>query len=163
MHRLTVLLAVLNATAAAAAAAATAGVQPAVDLITRNFGKDAAASFELSIKTGPCSASVPSPCFAISESGGKVSIVATSMSELTFGVGHYTRFSCGLTVGWRNGGNSFTDAAWPCHKGTLPPTAMPRAVKYSYQDNVCSQLPTTLRNPYAYACVRALTDLLCTH
>jgi alpha-N-acetylglucosaminidase len=123
----------------AGAAASDADVQPAIDVITRNFGKEAAASFDLSIKAGPCSESVPSPCFAISENSGKVSIVATSMSELTYGIGHYTRFSCGLTVGWRNGGNSFTDAAaWPCHKGTLAAAAVPRAVKYTYQDNVCT-------------------------
>eukprot|EP00656_Telonema_subtile_P011229 TRINITY_DN15534_c0_g1_i1.p1 TRINITY_DN15534_c0_g1~~TRINITY_DN15534_c0_g1_i1.p1 ORF type:complete len:866 (+),score=187.31 TRINITY_DN15534_c0_g1_i1:142-2739(+) len=120
---------------------ARADTQPGIDLITRNFGAKAASSFELQIKDGPCTAgstTVQPPCFALSQSNGKISVVASAMSELTYGIGWYTRLTCGLTVGWRHGGGSHTNSSnWPCTT-SLSPVAMQRSVPYTYEDNVCT-------------------------
>eukprot|EP01044_Picomonas_judraskeda_P023466 COSAG03_NODE_6162_length_1104_cov_1.226866_1_plen_90_part_10 len=79
-------------------------VQPAYDLITRNFGAAAAKTFNLTLHSGACSGGGHG-CFSIAEgSEGLVEITAGSMSDLTYGIGYYTRFSCGLTVGWKRGG-----------------------------------------------------------
>ena len=112
---------------------------PCAWLGSRNFGADAAAAFELSIADGPCGEEkAPAPCFALSQKAGKVAIAATSMSELTYGIGYYTRYTCGLTVGRDKWGGSHTNASsWPC-TSTLKSVAVPRAVKYTYQDNVCT-------------------------
>ena len=60
------------------------------------------------------------------------------MSELTYGIGYYTRYTCGLTVGRDKWGGSHTNAShWPCTP-SLEPVQMPRAVPYTYQDNVCT-------------------------
>jgi len=115
------------------ATAAGADVQPALDLITRQFGSAAAAAFTLSINsdpTAPCTTSVDgvrgagarvaaAPCYAIQQGAdNKVMVSASSMAELTYGIGRYTRFQCGLTVGWARGGNSHANVPglqWPCH------------------------------------------------
>jgi alpha-N-acetylglucosaminidase len=125
--------------AGAADDVASVSVQPALDLVTRNFGPDAAAVFILSIKAGEdCGEAAKAPCFSLSQSNGKVSITGTSMSELTYGIGYYTRYTCGLTVGRDKWGGSHTNASsWPCTP-TLKPVQMPRAVPYTYQDNVCT-------------------------
>eukprot|EP01047_Picozoa_sp_COSAG01_P034688 COSAG01_NODE_2617_length_7374_cov_7.663505_4_plen_342_part_00 len=119
--------------------AASEGVQPALDLVTRIFGAAAAASFDLSLSDSVCG-SGENHCFSLSQAGGKVSVAASSMSGLTYGIGYYTRFSCGLTVGWTRGGGSHTAAeSWPCHGAeTLKPVQMSRAVPYTYEDNVCT-------------------------
>jgi hypothetical protein len=55
------------------AAGVQGNVQPAFDLITRNFGNDAADHFELALQGGPCGedgATIPAPCFAVSQSEG---------------------------------------------------------------------------------------------
>jgi alpha-N-acetylglucosaminidase len=144
----TIALALISGTAAAAAplaaAAAAADVQPALDLIQRNFGEAAVSAFNLTISNSTCEggggSSSAHGCFALSEQGGKVVIAASSIAELTYGIGYYTRFSCGLTVGWKRGGGSHTEAkAWPCHTaGTLQPAMVPRSVPYTYEDNVCT-------------------------
>jgi hypothetical protein len=114
--------------------AAGADVQPALDLITRQFGSAAAAAFTLSINsdpTAPCTTSsvdgvrgagarvAAAPCYAIEQGAdNKVMVSASSMAELTYGIGRYTRFQCGLTVGWARGGNSHANVPglqWPCH------------------------------------------------
>ena len=76
----------------------------------------------------------------MASSGGKVSISASDASSLTYGIGYYTRFSCGLSVGWmRGGGRNTKAAAWPCHgSAELAATVVERAVKYTYEDNVCT-------------------------
>ena len=101
------------AAALCSGAAATLAVQPALDLIGRNFGPAAALAFNLTIDTSgkacagvrgraPAAASGQGArCFALSEQDGKVSITASTMSDLTYGIGYYTRFSCGLTVSRR--------------------------------------------------------------
>jgi alpha-N-acetylglucosaminidase len=102
---------------------------------SRNFGADAAKVFDLSL-ADPCGGK--GPCFALSQSGGKVKIAASSMSELTYGIGYYTRYTCGLTVGRDKWGGSHTNASsWPC-SSELEPVTVQRAVKYTYQDNVCT-------------------------
>ena len=132
----------------------TAGaVQPAVDLIQRNFGSSAVASFNLSLGALQCNGgrgvSVKAPCFSLSASAGgnTVNIHASSMSELTYGIGYYARFSCGMTVGWKRGGGSFTGnnaTKWPCHPAAakeeerLQAVAVARAVPYTWEDNVCT-------------------------
>ena len=105
----------------------------------RNFGATAAAAFDLSLADGPCGAEkLAAPCFALSQAGGKVSIVASGMSELTYGIGYYTRYTCGLTIGRDKWGGSHTNSSsWPCTQ-SLKPTAVARATKYTYQDNVCT-------------------------
>ena len=122
----------------------SSSTQPASDLVARNFGSEAAASLELTIVTNAsCSASrggltAEPPCFALSESPeGKVAVTASSLDALTYGIGYYTRFSCGLTVGWARGGGSFTNSsAWPCHSHPLQPVAKSRAVPFTWNDNV---------------------------
>ena len=118
-----------------------ASVQPALDLITRNFGASATSAFNLTVGANVCEeGSSEHGCFSMAErTSGLVDIKATSMSDLTYGIGYYIRFSCELTVGWKRGGGSRTDAAaWPCHTGTLKPTTISRAVPYTYEDNVCT-------------------------
>eukprot|EP00729_Bicosta_minor_P015069 gene15069-19943_t len=49
------------------------------------------------------------------EVDGKVKIDATTASELAFGVGHYFREYCNMTIGWKRGGGSnlFIPKFWP--------------------------------------------------
>lgn len=134
------------------AAAGTTDVQPALDLISRQFGSSAATTFALSINANPeapCTlsrnrversgaSSAPAPCYAIEQGAdGKVSISASSMAELTYGIGRYTRYQCGLTVGWARGGNSYANVpnlTWPCHSShstaDVSPEVGSRVVKY---------------------------------
>ena len=108
--------------------------QPAMDVITRNFGAAAARTFNLqllapgsacggsappstSTAAAATTATSPPPCFAYwAGANGTVTVEASSMSELTYGIGHYVRHACGLTVGWINGGGTYTvpSAGWPC-------------------------------------------------
>ena len=123
-------------------------VQPALDLVSRNFGPGAAKALNLTIDADLTTCA--SPCFSVTqaESNAVVSIVASAMSELTYGIGYYTRFSCGLTVGWEHGGGSHVVADWSrggCHgPKVLKPVTMERAVPYTYLDNVCT-------HSYSYA------------
>lgn len=104
-----------------AAAAADPSVQPALDLIERNFGALARAAFDLGIDPERgCGDGVRAPCFSVSQTGepesqARVKVTASSMTELTYGIGYYTRHICNLTVGRDKWGGSHTDAAtWPC-------------------------------------------------
>ena len=92
--------------AAGANAAADDDVHPALDLITRNYGAAATASFDLSISAAACPTDAEHGCFVLSQKGAKVSVAAGTMADLTYGIGYYARFSCGLTVGWTRGGGS---------------------------------------------------------
>jgi hypothetical protein len=121
-----------------AVATATPSVQPAIDLVSRNFGVQAADALTLSLGAKSCvgadGVKLNPPCFSISQSaaGGKVAVAASGMSELTYGIGYYGRFSCGLSVGWKRGGgsHSLTNESWPCHGATkkLEAVAVERAV-----------------------------------
>lgn len=104
-------------TLALAVSAAGPSVQPALDVVARQFGARAVAALNLSIDpnlecsgdttatlasfTSRSSASNASSfCFRLSQpTATTIAIAATSMSELTYGIGYYTRFSCGFTVG----------------------------------------------------------------
>ena len=123
---------------------ATPDIQPAYDLISRVFGERAAAVFSLSLDANATCRGKQPPCFGLSADASRVSLTASSMSELTYGIGYYTRFHCGLTVGWKRGGGSHTSAgSWPCHvqssaDRTQINEAVARAVAYTYEDNVCT-------------------------
>eukprot|EP01052_Picozoa_sp_SAG31_P057478 SAG31_NODE_17034_length_686_cov_0.669506_1_plen_181_part_00 len=114
-------------------------IQPALDLITRRFGATAASTFSLSILgDGDGCGELEAPCFSLSQTGGKINIAASAMAALTYGIGYYTRFTCGLTVGWKQGGGSYVNStSWPCTQ-SLPAIDVARAVPYTYQDNVCT-------------------------
>ena len=84
----------------------SASVQPAVDLITRNFGPGASAVFQLKLldegvgcetrnEAGETTATAKAPCFAITQNAGVLVVSASSMSELTYGIGYYARYTCG--------------------------------------------------------------------
>jgi hypothetical protein len=117
---------------------ATPSIQPAIDLVSRNFGVQAADALTLSLGATSCigadGVKLNPPCFSISQSaaGGKIAVSASGMSELTYGIGYYGRFSCGLSVGWKRGGgsHSLTNESWPCHGATkkLEAVAVQRAV-----------------------------------
>ena len=62
----------LGMSLAAVAAASAPAEQPAADLITRNFGADAAAAFALAIKADAACGAEKAPCFSLSQAGGKV-------------------------------------------------------------------------------------------
>ena len=123
---------------------ATPDIQPAYDLISRVFGERAAAVFSLSLDANATCRGKQPPCFGLSADASRVSLTASSMSELTYGIGYYTRFHCGLTVGWKRGGGSHTSAgSWPCHvqssaDRTQINEAVARPVPYTYEDNVCT-------------------------
>jgi alpha-N-acetylglucosaminidase len=153
LMRVLLLLAAHTATVAAVSAAnpAPSSVTPALELVERRFGAAATAALNLTISDDVCAAGAGTGggeagghCFVLSQAGGGgskvVSITASSMSSLTYGIGYYVRFHCGLTVGWARGGGSYTSpAAWPCHgSAPLRPVRMQRAVPYTYTDNVCT-------------------------
>ena len=111
-HNVVVLTSLLVLVSATKVGAAAVDVQPAIDLIERNFGEVAASKFSLSLGATRCENGggevVKAPCFSLAYGEGKITIHASSMSELTYGIGYYARFSCGMTVGWKRGGGSFT-------------------------------------------------------
>ena len=93
-----VLALMLQPVTVAANASNTASVQPAVDVITRNFGAAAAAVFNLKLldegtacevadEDGVTVSSAKAPCFAITQTGGKLTVSASSMSELSQSLG----------------------------------------------------------------------------
>ena len=122
-------------------------LQPAYDLVSRTLGSEAPSHFELvllSSKETPChNGSAIAPCFGLSDiSGGKVRIEASSLSELTYGIGYYLRFYCAVTVGWPTGGGSYNPLAnistpdrWPVVGESF---VLHRAVPFTWQDNVCT-------------------------
>ena len=90
--------------ARAASGSGDVNVQPASDLIARQFGATAASTFSLIINGSLCPSS--SGCFEVKPGDQSITITASSIAELTYGIGYYTRFGCGLTVGWPHGGGS---------------------------------------------------------
>jgi hypothetical protein len=70
--------------------------------------------------------------------GGEIRIDATTASELAFGVGHYFREYCNMTIGWRRGGGSrvFIPESWPAIGGEA--VTKKRVVPWSYMMNVCT-------------------------
>lgn len=97
--------------------------------------------FTLALSDSACASDVPPPCFRMQDEAGgtgRVSIIASSASELTAALGVYLREWCNMTIGWPRGGGShiFTPAAWP-RIGSAA-VARRRAVPWSYIMNVCT-------------------------
>jgi alpha-N-acetylglucosaminidase len=93
--------------------------------------------FMLSITDGDC-AGIKAPCFSISDSGNKTTIMGSGANELSAGVGYYWREHCNMTIGWTRGGGSnvFTPKEWPKVGAVV---SRKRAVPWSYFMNVCTQ------------------------
>lgn len=74
---------------------------------------------------------------SVSSATAGVAVTASSLTSLTYGIGWYLRFRCGITVGWPHGGGSFTTppATWPSVGARVD---MHRAVPITYIDNVCT-------------------------
>lgn len=70
---------------------------------------------------------------------GKINIDATTASELAYGVGHYLREYCNMTIGWKRGGGSdlHIPKSWPTIGGGTTVTKT-RIVPWSYMMNVCT-------------------------
>ena len=89
--------------------------------------------FTLSLdpKAGPAT-------FTLADKGGAVSITATGAAELAYGVGHYLREYCNMTIGWKRGGGSnvFIPSVWP--KIGSSPVTISRNTPWSYMMNVCT-------------------------
>jgi hypothetical protein len=79
-----------------------------------------------------------SGCYRLADApGGRISVVATSASELTAGLGSYFREDCNMTIGWPRGGGSniFIPSAWPAVGARRART---RIAPWSYFMNVCT-------------------------
>ena len=76
-------------------------------------------------------------CFTLSDAPAGVAIAASSVSELTAGLGVYLREYCNMTLGWPRGGasNVFMPAAWPRVDARVTQS---RATPFSYMQNVCT-------------------------
>eukprot|EP01062_Namystynia_karyoxenos_P074682 TRINITY_DN7162_c0_g1_i1.p1 TRINITY_DN7162_c0_g1~~TRINITY_DN7162_c0_g1_i1.p1 ORF type:complete len:853 (+),score=247.35 TRINITY_DN7162_c0_g1_i1:791-3349(+) len=126
----------------AAAAAATAGGTPpppkgTVDAVYQLIDRVLPGQrehFQLSFATD-CPCGLAAPCFSVSATGGKVSVVATGANELAAGLGFYLREHCNMTIGWPRGGGSHLviPQQWP--DATV---AKRRNVPWSYMMNVCT-------------------------
>ena len=105
---------------------------------------DAANHFTLSLTAhvdDACPGGGAAPCYVMSDApGGKVAIVATGASELTFAVGEYLRQQCNMTIGWPRGGgnNVFVPKKWPKVGGADGKVAGKRNVPWSYMMSVCT-------------------------
>jgi alpha-N-acetylglucosaminidase len=84
-----------------------------------------------------CSGSVKAPCYDLSDNGDRVMIAATSISEMTAGIGYYLRNIGNMTIGWPRGGgnNLFLPKQWPKVGEAI---AKRRNVPWSYFMNVCT-------------------------
>jgi hypothetical protein len=148
------LAAAIVATVAVSGAAGSVGtpagprgnVEAASDLLDRVL-PGARGQFSLRIADDACASHAPvragaaanTGCFVLSDApDGRVSIVATSASELTYGIGVYLRDKCGMTIGWPRGGASsvFIPTPWP--KIGSAPLVGRRNVPWSYFMNVCT-------------------------
>jgi alpha-N-acetylglucosaminidase len=119
--------------------AATTG--PAIDLLDRLLGPDAKSHFDLGFfgPAAPCSGY----CYTLQDSASApntVVIRATSISELTAGIGFYLREYCNMTIGWKRGGGSnlkVPASAW-AKIGSGDVVLRKRNVPWSYMMNVCT-------------------------
>ena len=91
MLRATLIAAAACSAASASSAANTTDrrLVPALYLIERNFGQAASTIFDLTLLAvgEGCGDGVKAPCFSIVQTGERVAIAATAMSELTYGIG----------------------------------------------------------------------------
>lgn len=96
--------------------------------------------FQLQISPGACGTAT---CFRLSDApSGRTSVVGTSASELSAGVGHYLREYCNMTIGWRrSGGSRFVAPAagrWPRVGGGAGGVVVRRTGQWSFAENVCT-------------------------
>lgn len=138
---------------AASQSAATNSTDAAAELIARVLGNDAVEHFELKLladgqrcvhSPNNNRTAIQPPCFALADvPSGKLRVEASSMSELTYGIGYYLRFYCAMTVGWPHGGGSYVQKLGSVRMPTWPHVgasgfALHRAVPLSWEDNVCT-------------------------
>lgn len=91
-----------------------------------------------SLQVGAC-LDIEPPCFCLQdETNGKLKVTATSVSELSAGIGHYLRQFANMTIGWPRGGGSnvFIPTVWPTVGQN--PVCKRRIVPWSYLMNVCT-------------------------
>ena len=112
----------------------TGSVQAVYNLLDRTL-PGAKAHFTLTITR---STTAESEARLSDDAGGKIRIDATTASELAFGVGHYFREYCNMTIGWKRGGGSdlFIPKLWPVIGGGT--ITKKRVVPWSYMMNVCT-------------------------
>lgn len=90
------------------------------------------------LEIGACHHTDP-PCFQLRDtSDGRLSVTATTASELSAGVGWYLRMFCNMTIGWPRGGGSnvIIPDEWPA-VGPYGVTKR-RITPWSYLMNVCT-------------------------
>lgn len=98
-------------------------------------------NFSLAIDTEFCNSSKSGLCFHLSDNGNvtnKISIIASSASELSAGLGYYLREYCYMTMGWVRGGNrrfAVPDSGFPAVGKSL---LLPRVGRWSFAENVCT-------------------------
>jgi hypothetical protein len=88
-------------------------------------------------------------CFRLTDSvDGRISVVGTSASELSAGVGHYLREYCNMTMGWARGGNShfYQPQAWPRVGASVE---VHRVGAWSFAENVCTASYTLVWHSWA--------------
>lgn len=113
------------------------GVRAVYDLLDRVL-PGSREHFILSITSEACDAGGATMCYKLSTTkDGRLSVAASSASELTYGIGRYLRTECGMTIGWPRGGGSnlFIPKDWPKIEG---PIAGRRNTPWSYFMNVCT-------------------------
>ena len=114
-----------------------AGTTQAVyDMLGRTLPPGARDHFALTIT--PSTTAGESEVKLSDGAGGKIRIDATTASELAFGVGHYLREYCNMTIGWTRGGGSnlFVPRSWPAIGGGA--VTKKRLVPWSYMMNICT-------------------------
>jgi hypothetical protein len=121
------------------ASAAPGGDAAAVlALLDRVLPAGSSASFVLELSSAACAG--PHGCFSVSGgAGAKVTVRATSVSELAFGVGHYLTQAANMTFGWPRGGGSRTvvpAGGWPAANLTRA-----RLAPFSYATQVAQPTP----------------------
>ena len=112
----------------------------------------ASQQFALEVAPGVCGP-VPSLCFRLADTkGGRISVVGSTASELSAGVGHYLREYCNMSMGWeRSGGSRFfappSAGGWP----QVGPAAVvvERLGTWSFAENVCTASYTLVWHDWA--------------
>ena len=76
------------------------------------------------------------------ETKNRILVMASSISELSYGIGYYLRYHCNLTLGWDRIGGSVRNLTLPPSRAEWPvlskPVQMQRRVPWSYLMNVCT-------------------------
>jgi hypothetical protein len=72
------------------------GTEEAVQGLIERVNPGAGSHFVVALAES-CPGSTP-PCFTLSDEGDKVKVTATGAAELSYGVGHYLREYCNMTI-----------------------------------------------------------------